>query len=155
MKIADQRNVDAHVGDARRNLRHSGRSLFVVDCNPNELGAGVGKIDHLGSSFGGIGGIGVRHRLNDDGMAYADSNATDPNRYCFSAAISCHDGILPGSKAKANSTEHPNGERRRRRCSCRDARLYFPALPTTIPIKPGSQCPPIPLHRAARDAAGA
>src|SRR5262249_9762998 len=85
---------------APRDLRDLGGGLLRVHGDAHELGAGPRELDDLRGRARGILGVGVRHRLDDDGRAAADDDATDAagdapvTRRCWHAV----DGNYRGSR---------------------------------------------------------
>ena len=63
--------------DLADHLRHGGGGLLGVDRDPDELRAGVGEAGDLDRGRVGIGGVGVRHRLDDDRMGGPDEDPAD------------------------------------------------------------------------------
>ena len=62
------------------------RSGFViVDRDAHELGSGARKIRDLERGSGGVGRVGVRHRLHDDRMGGPDGDAADDGGDGFSS----------------------------------------------------------------------
>ena len=72
---------------------------------------GVGEVDDLCSCSGRIGGIRVRHRLNDDGMPHADRDATNSNSYCFSPNVSRHGAFAVASSRRTRTSRNDATER--------------------------------------------
>ena len=77
VEVADDRHVDAEPADLAHHLRDGRRGLLGVDGDPDELGAGVGEPGDLDRGRVGVGGVRVRHRLDDDRMGAADEHAAD------------------------------------------------------------------------------
>ena len=77
VKVADDRDVHALVCEARDDLRDGRRRLVVVHRDAHELRAGCGERGDLGRGAGGVGGVGVRHRLHDDRMRRPDGDGAD------------------------------------------------------------------------------
>ncbi len=77
VEVADERRDDAALGEAVADVRHGLRGLVAVDGDANQLGAGAGQRRDLGDGAVDVGGVGVGHRLHDDGCAAADLYARD------------------------------------------------------------------------------
>ena len=83
MEIADDRHGDAHLRQPLLDMRHGGGGLVAVDGDAHQLGAGAGERGHLAGGPLHIGGIGIGHRLHDDGRTAAHRDAGDVDRYRF------------------------------------------------------------------------
>src|SRR6185436_6627206 len=83
----NERNRDSHVGQAARDLGNSACGLVVVHRDTHEPASRAREICHLKSGGCRIGGVGVRHRLNDDRIGGPYGNVADdgsrglPSRY--------------------------------------------------------------------------
>ena len=77
VEVADDRDVDAESAHLADHLGDRGRRLLGVDRDADELRPGVGEARDLDGRRVGIGGVGVRHRLDDDGMRAADEDPAD------------------------------------------------------------------------------
>ena len=69
--------VHAGVEHALLDLGHGRRRFGQVDRDPHHLGAGLGQLDALLRGARGVGGVGHRHRLDDDRRAAADLDGAD------------------------------------------------------------------------------
>jgi hypothetical protein len=94
MKVADNRYLNAFVGDPQRDLRKRCGGLNVVHSYAHQLRARSRKLYHLTRCRGGIGGIRVGHRLDDNRMLSANGYAADKCRSRFSAGRERHCSIL-------------------------------------------------------------
>ena len=77
MEVPDQRDADAQPVQLLADDGHGLGGLVVVDGDAHQLAAGMRQLRHLDGGGIGVGGIGVRHRLHDDGMSGADEDAAD------------------------------------------------------------------------------
>ena len=77
MEVADQRNAHAQPIELLADDGHRLRRLVVVDGDAHQLAAGVRQLRDLDGGGIGVGGVGVRHRLDDDRMSGADEDAAD------------------------------------------------------------------------------
>jgi hypothetical protein len=93
VEVADDRHVDPElVAELPHHLRNGRRGLLGVDGHPDELGAGVREPCDLDRGGVGVGGVGVRHRLDDDRMGAPDEHAADVDRYGRSTPWAAIDG---------------------------------------------------------------
>ncbi len=82
VEIADDWDVDlAH------DVRHGARGVFGVDGDAHQLGAGLVEGADLRRRRGGVGGIGVGHGLDDDGVGRAHLNAAHVHRHGAAADV--------------------------------------------------------------------
>ena len=77
MKIADQRHVDAGTLEPLADRRDRGGRLAGVHGDAHQLRARARQRFHLARRAGDVRGVGIGHRLHDDGRAAADADATD------------------------------------------------------------------------------
>ncbi len=77
VEVADDRRVASGVSHAASDLGHGLGRVVGVDGDADELGSGLGELDDLRRGRLGIDGVGVRHRLDDDGGAAADLDVAD------------------------------------------------------------------------------
>ena len=77
VEVADDRHVHAEAADLADHLGDGGGGLLGVDRDADELRAGVGEPRDLDRGRVGVGGVGVRHRLDDDRMRAPDEHAAD------------------------------------------------------------------------------
>ena len=77
MEVADERRRAAGVEHPLLDLGHGRGGFGQVDGDAHHLGAGLGQLDALPRRRRGIGGVGHRHRLHDDGRAAADLDVAD------------------------------------------------------------------------------
>ena len=61
-------------------MRHGLGRLVAVDGDANELGTGAGESGDLRYRPVDVGGVGVGHRLHDDGCVAADRHARDADK---------------------------------------------------------------------------
>ncbi len=77
MEIADQRHVASERVEPLANGRHGRRGFGGIDGDAHQFRPGIRQRLDLRDGCGNVGGVGVRHRLNDDRRAAADANAAD------------------------------------------------------------------------------
>ena len=77
VEVADERHGDAHPGEPLADMRYGLGRLVAIDRDAHDLGAGTGEGCDLRCGRVDIGGVGVGHRLHDDGRAAADGDAAD------------------------------------------------------------------------------
>src|SRR5262249_22530945 len=77
VEVADQRGLDAGVEHPPLDLRHGLRRFRDVDRDPDHLRTGAGELDALLCRPRRVGGVGVRHRLDDDRRPAADLDRPD------------------------------------------------------------------------------
>ena len=104
VEVAYQRNVNTEVADPSRDFWNCSCSLVVVDSYADELGSRICEISNLSRRRYRVGGVGVRHRLNDDRVATTNGHIADHYRYCFSAIAERH-RYLVELQSKANSAD--------------------------------------------------
>ncbi len=75
MEVADDRNRHAETADLADDLRHCRSRGVRVDGDPNQLRPGMGQAGDLEGRPVRVGGVGVRHRLDDDGVTAAHHDA--------------------------------------------------------------------------------
>jgi hypothetical protein len=85
MEVAHQRHVDAHPRQPVADMRHGLCRLVAVHRDAHDLGAGACQVGTLLRGRGDVRGIGVGHRLHDDGGIPADEDPTDVDRHGTSA----------------------------------------------------------------------
>ena len=90
MEIADDRHMDAPLRQPFPDMRHGRRRLVTIDGDAHDLGTRARQSRDLRRGAVHIGGIGVGHRLDDDGRAAADEHAADIDRH----------GHVPGGWAR-------------------------------------------------------
>ncbi len=71
VEVTDDRDVDTEAADLADHLGDGGGGLLGVDRHAHELRAGVGQAGDLDRGRVRVGGVGVRHRLDDDRMGAA------------------------------------------------------------------------------------
>ena len=81
VEVADDGDVDAAFVEAFDDVRDGLSGVVVVDGDADELGAGFDELGNLLDGRGGVGGVGVGHRLDDDGGIGADFDVADFDRY--------------------------------------------------------------------------
>ena len=77
VEVADERRRAAGVEHPLLDLGHRGRGLGHVDRDAHHLRSGFPQLDDLPRRRRRVGGVGHRHRLDDDGRAAADLDAAD------------------------------------------------------------------------------
>jgi hypothetical protein len=102
MEVADDRNGHTHVGKPAGDLGDRSGGLFMVHRDAYEPASRTRKIRHLESRAGGVGRIGVRHRLHDDWMRGPNGDATDDGGRGLSSRYGGQ-VCLRGMNLKANS----------------------------------------------------
>ena len=85
MEIAHQRHGAAHVIQTAADFGHLGCGFGRVHGNPHHFRACIRQRFDLRGGGGGIGGVGVGHRLNDDRIFRTDGNMVDLDLVGFAA----------------------------------------------------------------------
>ena len=85
VEVADDRNGDSHIGEPAGDLGNCCGSFVVVDRDADEPASGAREIRDLERGTGGIGRVGVRHRLHDDRMGGPYGDAADDGGYGLSS----------------------------------------------------------------------
>ena len=67
------------------------RGFVGIHRYADQFGSGFRQCLHLIDGRSHIGGVGVRHRLNDDWMVAADGNTADFHRHGTAARVCCHE----------------------------------------------------------------
>jgi hypothetical protein len=80
VEVAHQRHADTHGLEAAANLGHLARRFDGVHRDAHDLGAGAREGGDLGGGGGGVLGVGVGHRLHEDGGAAPDGLVGDAYR---------------------------------------------------------------------------
>jgi hypothetical protein len=80
VEVADQRHGEALVGEALADLGHGGRGFLRVHRDANEFAAGLEELGDLRCGARCVGGVGVGHRLYDDGSLASDGDGADADR---------------------------------------------------------------------------
>ena len=80
VKISDQRDIAAKIGEPFADLRHGLSCRGVVHCDPDDLAASFGEQFHLGNGLIDICGISVGHRLDHDRVAATNQHAAHVHR---------------------------------------------------------------------------
>ena len=65
MKVADERDIDAHAVEPLADMRHGRRRLVAIDGDADKLGAGAGEVGDLFRRSLDIGRVRIGHRLDD------------------------------------------------------------------------------------------
>ena len=99
MKVADDGSGDPAIGDPRYQFGEGLGGVVVVDGDPHELGASACQGNHLIGGRSSVGRVGVRHRLDDDGMRRAHSDGADKCADGFSAFLEDHGNPQSGVAA--------------------------------------------------------
>ena len=99
VEVADQRRRAAGVEHPLFDVGHRGGRFGQVHRHPHELGSGLGQLDALLRRRARVGGVGHRHRLDDDRRAAADLDVTDLHAHrlveLHQLHGSSHDSIPP------------------------------------------------------------
>ena len=77
VEVADERHVDPEPVELGADDRDRLGGLVVVDGDAHQLRSGVGELRDLDGGGVGIGGVGVRHRLDDDRVRRSDRDVAD------------------------------------------------------------------------------
>ena len=77
VEVADDGRVPAFFGDAFDDVGDGFGGVVVVDGDANEFGAGAGEGGNLLDGGFDVGGVGIGHRLDDDGGAGAYADVAD------------------------------------------------------------------------------
>src|SRR5690606_33261986 len=77
VEVADQGHVDAQVVEARADLGQRPRRGGVVHRHAHDLAAGARQLGDLRGGGGGVGGVGVGHRLHHHRVPAAEGHAAD------------------------------------------------------------------------------
>jgi hypothetical protein len=77
VEVADERHVHAQTIQLGPDEGNRLGRRVVVDGDADELGSGMGQLRDLDGGAVGIGGVGVRHRLDDDRVGRANRDAAD------------------------------------------------------------------------------
>ena len=85
MKIANDRHGITSLCNTLDHFRHSSSGGVVVDGDPYQFAARIGKLNNLIGCAFGIACVGVGHALHDYWMIAANPNPTDIDRHTFSA----------------------------------------------------------------------
>ena len=89
MEVANNGNVDAETMKAFDDLGNSLCGLIVIHGDAHEFGTCSGKRGDLLDGTGCVGGIGIRHGLDDDRSVRTDTDhavsVSDANGNCFPA----------------------------------------------------------------------
>ncbi len=102
MEVTDDRRVPAFFLEAFDDVGNGFGGVVVVDGDADEFGAGAGEGGYLLNRGFDVGGVGVGHRLHDDGSlgtytdsayVYGDGTATQKGRHTSSSLA----GRIPGT----------------------------------------------------------
>ena len=117
VEVADQRDVVAQQVQPLADGRDGAGGLVVVDGDPHDLGAGARQLDHLRGRGGDVGGVGVGHRLDDDGRAAADDDLPTRTAWvrCRVRSRQCHHGRVRYPTARARTAAIWRSRRRHRK----------------------------------------
>lgn len=102
VEVADDGGVPALFGKAFDDVGDGFGGIVVVDGDADHLGAGAGEGGDLLDGGFDVGCVGVRHGLDDDGIAGADVDSSDVDRYGattsdrWHAKFSTYKGITGG-----------------------------------------------------------
>jgi hypothetical protein len=111
VEVADERHADAQVVELAADLGDSRGGRVVVDGDAHQLGSRMCQRGHLQSRAVDIGGVGVGHRLDHDGVARADVHAPyidghglpAPGQVC----IALHQWPLGRARRHRRARAHP------------------------------------------------
>ena len=106
VEVADDRDVDADVGEARDDLGNGRCGLLVVHRDANELRAGGASAATCAAVAARVGGVGVRHRLHDDRMRRSHGDGADE---CGDGAPATWAAIRACLKAKVRARGNRTG----------------------------------------------
>ena len=95
VEVADDGRLPALGADAFDDVRHGLGGLIVVDGDADQLGAGAGERGDLLDGGFDVGGVGVGHRLDDDGGVGPDADAADVDGDGMASLDRWHVFILP------------------------------------------------------------
>ena len=79
VKVANEGDVNTALQEPFADVRYSLGGLVAVDGDAYKLGAGAREGCDLGRGGVYVGGVGVGHRLDDDGCTAADEHTCDAN----------------------------------------------------------------------------
>jgi hypothetical protein len=82
-----------YLARASADVGHRGGALVAVDGDAHQLGAGAPELGHLLDGGLDVGGVGVGHRLHDNGRAAADGHAANVHTHGLLARKNAH--LLP------------------------------------------------------------
>ena len=77
VEVADEGHAHAHLRETVADVGHRLGGLVAIDRDAHQLGAGTGQRRRLADGALDVGGVGVGHRLHDDGRIAADDHAAD------------------------------------------------------------------------------
>ncbi len=77
VEVTDHRHADAEIADLAHHFGYGGGSSVGVDRHADQLRARVGQRGDLERGGVGVRGVGVGHRLDDDGVPTPDQDAAD------------------------------------------------------------------------------
>ena len=80
MEVADDRRGDADLEQALLDVRHRRGGFVAIDGDAHHLGAGARQIGDLLEGRVDVRGVGIGHRLHDNGRAAADDHIADLDR---------------------------------------------------------------------------
>ena len=110
MEVADDGGVPALGVEGVDDVGDGFGGVVVVDGDADKLGAGAGEGGNLLDGGLDVGGVGVGHRLDDDGGFGADADASDVDGNGFAALERRHKDSLspfPANVAGVWSAEYP------------------------------------------------
>ena len=94
VEVADERRRAARQQQPPLERRHGLGRLRQVHRDAQHLGPGLPQFEALLQGRVDIGGVGVAHRLHDDGRAAADVDAADVDAGRLVTLPRCHDGVI-------------------------------------------------------------
>ncbi len=77
VEIANDRHVDVHAEQALLDMRHGGGCLVAVNRNAHDFRTSPRQVRDLLGGRLDVGGIGIGHRLHDNGRAAADGDVAN------------------------------------------------------------------------------
>ena len=81
VEVADDGDADAEFIESVDDFGNGLRGGFGIDSDADQLGAGLCQRHHLIDGRGGVGGIGVGHGLNHDGVITPHPDIADFDRH--------------------------------------------------------------------------
>src|ERR1043166_794914 len=94
MEVANDGHAHAELGAGLDDLGYGGGGGFGVDRDAHQLASGAGERHDLVDGGGDVGGVGIGHRLNDDGVIAADFDAADIGHGGAATRTYCHEASM-------------------------------------------------------------
>ena len=109
VEVADDRHAHVHLRQPLFDLGHRGGGFVAIDGDAHQFGTGSRQRRHLARRALDVGGVGVGHRLHDDGRAAANDDAADIDghrlmtflRCCAHEPPECQTNMTRSTRAKA------------------------------------------------------